>query len=107
MAELHGDLFICHASPSEVYVLVVVDERSEHAMSVEPCPSRFVVDATENSKEAWRPKCVAPRLVYDSAFFFETSMHVYVRTIITTTYVQRKKKEAPSEVRSRDEHVPV
>ena len=40
-------------------------------------PARFVVDATENrKKEAWRPECAAPRLVYDSALFFETFMHV-------------------------------
>ena len=44
-------------------------------------------------KEAWRPKCAAPRLVYDSALFFETCMHVYVRTIRTTKYIQWKKKK--------------
>ena len=44
-------------------------------------------------KEAWRPKCVALRLVYDSALFFETFMHVYVRPIRTTKHIQRQKKE--------------
>ena len=64
------------------------------------CPTRFVVDATENRKEdAWRPKCAAPRLVYDFALFFETFMHVYVRTIRTTKYIQRKtnKQKSPLE----------
>ena len=39
-------------------------------------------------------KCAAPRLVYCSALFFETCMHVYVRT----TYYQKysaKIKSAP------------
>ena len=41
------------------------------------CATRFVVDATENSKEGGvRPKCTAPRLVYDTALFFETLMSV-------------------------------
>ena len=46
------------------------------------CPTRFAVDSMESSNigggvaEVW----VAPRLVYDSAFFFETCIHVYVRT---------------------------
>ena len=26
--------------------------------------------------EAWRPKCAAPKLVYDTALFFETLMSV-------------------------------
>ena len=29
------------------------------------CPTRFVVDATETAKKAWRPKCAAPRLGYE------------------------------------------
>ena len=38
--------------------------------------------------------------------FFETFMHVYVRTLRTTKYIQGKKKtKAPSEVRCRDGHV--
>ena len=63
------------------------------------CPTRFVVDGTENRiEEAWWPKCASLRLVYDSAFFVETIMHVYVRTIRTTKYIQRKtKKESPIE----------
>ena len=44
-------------------------------------------------KEAWRPKCAAPRLVYDSALFFETFVHVYVRTTRTAKHIERKKKE--------------
>ena len=47
-------------------------------------------------KEAWRPKCAAPRLVYGSALFLDTFIHVYVRTIRTTKYIRRnKKKEIP------------
>ena len=56
-------------------------------------------------KKAWRPKCAAPRLVYDSTLFFETFMHV--RVYVGTTYDQiysmkEKKKKKPPEVRSRD-----
>ena len=46
MAELHGDLFSRFASPLEGCVFVVVDDRGEDI-----CPTRFVVDATENGKE--------------------------------------------------------
>ena len=77
LTELNADLFSRHASPLEVYVFVAVDDRGEDV-----CPTRFVVDATENRKAAkdpWRPKCAAPRLVYDSALFFETFIHVYIR----------------------------
>ena len=71
------------------------------------CPTRFVVVATERaSKEAWRPKCAAPRVVYDSALSFETFMHVYVLTTYTTNYNQRKKTHRHTpEVRSRHGHV--
>ena len=57
------------------------------------CPTRFVVDSTENSKAARRPKCAAPRLVYDSALVLEAFMRVYVCTIVTTNYVHHKKKQ--------------
>ena len=46
LVELHGDLFSRHASPLEVYVLW----RSTKDVNM-LCPARFVVDATENSKE--------------------------------------------------------
>ena len=46
LAELHGDLFSRHASPLEGHIFVVVDDRGEDVLS-----TRFVVDATENSKE--------------------------------------------------------
>ena len=42
---MHGDLFSLHASPLEGYVFVAVVEVKMF------CPTRFVVDATENSKE--------------------------------------------------------
>ena len=44
--ELHADLFSRHASPLEVCVLW----RSTKEVKM-LCPTRFVVDATENSKE--------------------------------------------------------
>ena len=46
LAELHVDLFSRHASPLEVYVLC----RSTKEVNM-LCPTRLVVDATENSKE--------------------------------------------------------
>ena len=49
LAELDGDLFSRHVGPSEGYhVFVAVDERGEDRL----CPTRFVVDTTEE-KEAW------------------------------------------------------
>ena len=55
-------------------------------------------------KEAWRPKCAARRLVYDSALF-KTFMHVYVRTMYDQTYSAKRRKNPPPEVRFRDGHV--
>ena len=46
MSELHADLFSRHASPLEVWVLW--QSTKEVKML---CPTKFVVDATENSKE--------------------------------------------------------
>ena len=43
---MHCDLFSPHASPLEGYVFVVVGERGEDV-----CPTRFVVETTENRKE--------------------------------------------------------
>ena len=49
------------------------------------CLTRFVVDSTEKvKKEAWRPKCALPRLVYYAALFFKTFMNVYVHTTYDT-----------------------
>ena len=93
LAELNADLFSRHASPLEVYVFVAVDDRGEDV-----CPTRFVVDATENRKAAkdpWRPKCAAPRLVYDSALFFETFIHVYIRITYDQICSAIKKKKHP------------
>ena len=57
-------------------------------------------------KEPWRPKCAAPRLVYDSGRFFQTFMHVYVRTTDDQIYSAKKKgSPPPPEARSRDGHV--
>ena len=75
LAELHADLFSRHASPLEVCVFVAVDERGER------CYVRrgwLSMQRRTEKKEAWWPKCAAHRPVYDSALFFEISMHVYV-----------------------------
>ena len=46
------------------------------------CPTRFVVDATENSKEGdVTAEMSSSQTVYDSALFFEIFMHVYVLRI--------------------------
>ena len=81
MPELHGDLFSLLTSPFDVCVFVVVDERGEDFHVRRDLSS---MQRKTAKKEAWRPKCAAPRLVDDSALFLETSMHVYVRT----TYYQ-------------------
>ena len=84
LAELNADLFSHHSSPLEFMFLWPSTKEVKML-----CPTRFVVDATENSKvdatenskkEAWRPKCAAPTLFYYSVLFFEIFMHVYVRT---------------------------
>ena len=72
------------------------------------CPPRFVVDATENNskKEAWRPKCAAPRPVYDSAVFFR-DFYARIRTYDVRRYIfgEKEEKKTPPEVRSRNGHV--
>ena len=69
------------------------------------CPTRFVVDSMEMSNIGGgvAELCAAPRLVYDSALFFETCMHVYVRTTYDQIHSAKIKKHPP-EVRSRDGH---
>ena len=82
LAELPADLFSHHASPLEFYIFVAVDERGEDVM-----PDDIYLSSMQRKtakKEAWRPKCAAPRLVCDSALFFETFMHVYVRRTYNT-----------------------
>ena len=92
LAEVHADLFSRHAS-SLVYkfFFVVVDEGDE-------CYVRRELSSTQRktvtNKEARRRKCVAPRLVCDSALslFFETFIHVYVRTTYDQTCLAKKRK---------------
>ena len=98
--ELHTDLFCRHASPLEVYVFVAVANRGGR------CYVRRDLSSTQWKaaiKEAEWPKSAAPRLVYDSALFFETCMHVYVRTryYVRPNMFGENKKHTP-EVRSRD-----
>ena len=47
LPELHTYLFSRHASPLEVYVFVAIDAAEVKMLR----PTRFVVDATENSNE--------------------------------------------------------
>ena len=71
LAEMHADLFSRHASRLEVYVFC--DGRRKRCR----CFVRRDLSSMQRKpakKEAWRPKCAAPRLVYDSALFFETSI---------------------------------
>ena len=90
LAELHGDLFSRHASPLEVYV-VAVDERSEHVMSDEIC--RRCNGKQQGRRRGGRSVQLPDSFTrYASTLFFETFMHVYVRNISTTKYIQRKKK---------------
>ena len=56
-------MFSRHASPLEVYAFVAVDERVEDVVSDEICLSLMQRKAAK--KEAWRPKCAAPRLGYE------------------------------------------
>ena len=51
------------------------------------CPTRFVVDATEDSKEGrMATEVCSSKTAYDSALFFETFKHVYVRTTYDQIY---------------------
>ena len=62
LAELHADLFSRHASPLEVCVFVAVDERGER------CYVRrgwLSMQRRTEKKEAWWPKCAAPKLGYE------------------------------------------
>ena len=80
--ELHADLFSHHASPLDVYVFVAVANRWT-------CYVRRDLSSIQwkaATKEAEWPKCAALWLVYDLALFFETCMHVYVRTTYDQIY---------------------
>ena len=70
------------------------------------CPTRYVVDATESAKkDAWRPRCAAPSLVSVSTLFFQTFMHIYIRTIYDQIYLAKIERENTPRLRSRDGHV--
>ena len=86
--ELHADLFSRHASPLEVYAFVAVANRGEDVMSDEILSS---IPWKRAMKTAEWPKCAAPRLVYDSALFYETCMRVYVRTTYDQIYSAKIK----------------
>ena len=60
---------------------MAVDERGEHVMSDD---FLSLMQRKTAKNEAWRQKCAAPKLVYDSALFFETCMHVYVFVLDAT-----------------------
>ena len=100
MAELHGDLFSRHASPLEVYVFVVVDEKGEHVMSDEICRRC-------NGKQQGRRR--GGRIVQlPNSFMVLHSCSRHTRTRTYYTYDQiysAGEKETPSEIRSRDRHV--
>ena len=66
------------------------------------CPTRFVVDATENSNEGGVTAEVCSSQT--GLRFLTLVQDIYARTR-TTECIQRKKKEPPPEVRSRDRHV--
>ena len=85
--EVHADLF-SHASPLGGYAFVAVTNRGEDVMSDEILSS---IQWKAAIKEAEWPKCAAPTLVYDSTLFFETCMHVYVRTTYDQNYSAKKK----------------
>ena len=101
MPELHTDLFSRHASPLEVAVFVVVAKIGEDT-SDEIDLSSIQWEAAIKVAE-W-PKCAAPRLIYDSALFFETCIHVYVRTCYVRSNILGENKKHSPEVRSRDGH---
>ena len=52
------------------------------------CPTRFVVDATENSKEGG----VAAEVYSPQTAFRHLCTHVYVRTMYTTKNTRAKNK---------------
>ena len=89
--ELHANLFSRHASPLEVYVFVAVTSRGDDVMSDEILSVQWKAAI----KEAEWPTCAAPRLVYDSALFFETCLHVYVRTTYDQIYSVKIKSTPP------------
>ena len=67
---------------------MAVTNRGEDVMSDEILSS---IQWKAAIKEAEWPKCASPRLVYDSALFFETCMHVYVRTTYDQIYPAKIK----------------
>ena len=103
LAELHGDLFSRHVGPLELYVFVAVDERGEHVMSDEICRR---CNRTQQGR-----RCGGRSVQLPDSFMI---LHSSSRHLCTYTYVLyvrpnifsgKRRKKAPSEVRSRDGHV--
>ena len=62
MPKLHGGLFSRHASPFEVYVFCGCRRKSLRCYVRRDLSS---MQGKTTKKEAWRPKCAAPRLGYE------------------------------------------
>ena len=67
------------------------------------CPTRYIVDATEISKEG----CMAAEACSSKSgfcsLFFQTFMHIYV--LYDQIYLAKIKQENTPRLRSRDGHV--
>ena len=88
LAELHADLFSRHASTLEVCICFRGGRRYRWRRFVR----RDLSSMKTAEKEAWRPKCTAPKLVCEYALFLETFMHVYVPR---TTHDQMHSAKTP------------
>ena len=62
LPEFHVDLFSRHARPLEFYVFVAVNERGGRCYVRRDLSS---MQRKTTKKEAWQPKCAAPRLGYE------------------------------------------
>ena len=100
LAELHAELFSRHASPLEVYVFVVADERVEDAIMSDEI-WRW------NGKQERRRRGGRSVQLPDCFFILHPSSRLYtrIRTYYTHDQIFSTNKKTPSEVRSRDEHI--
>ena len=102
---MHGDLFSRwrHASPLDVYVFVVVDERGEHIMSDDIC--RRCNGKQQGMRRGGRNVQLPDSFMVLRPSSRHSCTYTYVLYVRPNIFRGKKSKKPPSEVRSSDGHV--
>ena len=96
MAELHGDLFSCHASSLGTFVFVVVDERGQPVMSDEIC--RQCNGQQQGRGPGGRSAQLPDSLMIQHYSSRHSCMYTYILIVRTNAFSEKKKKPCSSDL---------